>query len=384
MIKLTADIIDRNDIDELIEWLKKYPRLTKGENTVEFEKEWSAYIGCDYSIYVNSGSSANLLMAYAYKLLNRKKRKIKIIIPDLAWSTSLAPFMQFDYDITLCDIDLYTLNINVEKIESIIQKERPDAILMVNVLGFTTDAIRLREICKRYHMDILEDSCETIGTIHNNIKAGNFGQMSTFSFFWGHHISTIEGGMICTNNGEIRDLLLMLRSHGWDRDLFGEKKQVLRNKFNLDEFKALYSFYVPAFNVRSTDLQAFIGLGQIKKLDIVCGKRQDNFNIYQSNIKNIFWKINPRYNDFVSNFAYPIIHFKKNKIIAALDENNIENRPLVCGSLSKQPFAKYVKKEKLKNSLIVDKFGFYVPNHHGLTEESIIKVCDVVNQAILS
>jgi len=381
MISLVTDTIDMSDISELISWLKTNPRLTKGKKTKDFENEWSKYIGCKYSLFVNSGSSANLLISYAYKKLSDLD-KPKVVVPAVAWSTTISPFIQFGFDVVLCDIDLENLNIDLIKLEEIFKKENPDVLMLVNILGFTTDMDSLIELCNKYNVKILEDSCETLGTSYKGIKTGNFGMMSSFSMYFGHHISTIEGGMICTNDKNIYDLLLMLRSHGWDRDLDNNKKEELKNKFGISDFKSMYSFYVESFNLRSTDLQAVIGLGQLKKLDDICNVRKNNFDIYQSNLKNNYWKINPRYNDFVSNFAYPIIHPKKDNIIKCLNENGIDYRPLVCGSLGNQPFSKNIKKYNLTNSDIVDEYGLYVPNHHGISKKDVIKICDIINGAI--
>jgi CDP-6-deoxy-D-xylo-4-hexulose-3-dehydrase len=162
--------------------------------------------------------------------------------------------------------------------------------------------------------------------------------MSTFSFYYGHHISTIEGGMVCTDDDELYNLLLSIRSHGWDRDLDENAKKKLRTTNNVSDFRSLFTFYYPAFNLRSTDLQAFIGINQIGKIDGFSEKRNKNFKLYQSLIKNEFWKIKEFDNCFVSNFAYPVITPNIEDLTKELQENNIECRPLVCGSIGLQPF----------------------------------------------
>ena len=232
-------------------------------------------------------------------------------------------------------------------------------------------------------MALLEDTCESMGSEYRDKKLGTFGLMSSFSTFFGHHISTIEGGFICTDDKELYELLVSLRSHGWARESSIETQFKLQQEWDVTDFDSLYTFYYPGYNVRSTDLQAYIGLTQIDKLDDWGKKRESNFNIYQENIKSDYWK--PKYdlNNFTSNFAYPIIHHDRNEIVKSLQENNIETRPMVCGSMGTQPF--YVKKYgrlELPNVTKVDNHGFYVPNHPKLTEKQIKFVCKVINMEI--
>ena len=382
MIKLVNDTIDNNDIDKLIEWLQTYPRLTKGELTIKFEEKWSNWLGVKHSVFCNSGSSANLLMLWALVEANRISRDSKVVVPSLAWATDLSPVIQLGMTPILCDINLEDLSVDLDDLEKIFKESKPEVLLLVSVLGLVPDMIKISKLCKKYNVILLEDTCEGMGSECGNKKLGTFGLMSSFSTYFGHHISTIEGGLVSTNDTELFEILKSIRSHGWDRDASDDYKAKLRKKWDTSEFDALYTFYHSGFNLRSTDLQAFIGLGQIDKLDSICEKRNDNFKIYQKELKNFRPYVWEWAEDFISNFAYPVIADdveERDEIIKRLQEANIEVRPMICGSMGTQPF--YMKKygdNILFNANVVDKTGFYVPNHPGLSKDDIIKICDII------
>jgi CDP-4-dehydro-6-deoxyglucose reductase, E1 len=377
MIKLVNDTIDINDIDSLIEWLGKYPMLTKGPITLELEKKWSKWLGVKNTIFCNSGSSANLLMLWALVEAGRIGRDAKIVVPSVAWATDLAPVIQLGMTPILCDANLQDLSVDLGHLETIFKETNPDVLLLVSVLGLVPNMEIILELCNKYSVILLEDACESMGSIYKDKKLGTFGLMSSFSTYFGHHISTIEGGFVCTDDNELYEILKSIRSHGWDRDSNKENSNELRKKWKTSDFDALYTFYYSGFNLRSTDLQAFIGLGQIDKLDDICNKRNKNFYIYQRELG----KFTPSLfdNGFISNFAYPIIHPNRDLIVKKLQEANIEVRPMICGSMGTQPF--YVKKygkNELPNVSIIDKYGFYVPNHPGLTEDDILKITGII------
>ena len=377
MITLVKDTIDNKDIDRLVDWLKTYPRLTKGTVTLEFEAKFSKWLGRKYSVFCNSGSSANLLML---SVLKEKYDSKKVVVPSVAWSTDLAPVIQLGLQPILCDCNMKDLSVDLGHLEKIFTEESPDALLLVSALGLVPDMDRIIKLCSDYDVILLEDTCESLGCEFVNKKLGTFGIMSSFSTFFGHHISTIEGGLISTDDKELYELLVSIRSHGWARDLSVETQLNLLEEWNVSEFDSLYTFYYPGFNMRSTDLQAYIGLAQVDKLDDWGRKRLTNFNLYQELIENDYWKPDVDLNNFVSNFAYPIIHPNRNTIVESLRKNDVEVRPLICGSMGTQPF--YVKKYgrlELPNVSIVDKYGFYVPNNPMLTSSEISFISDIVN-----
>ena len=381
-IQLVKDTIDIQDINKLIEWLKTNPKLTKGELTIKFEEQWSKWLGKKYSIFVNSGSSANLAAVYSL-LLSGKMKNNKIIVPAVSWVTTVTPVIHLGLEPIMCECDSDNLGLNINHLKQLIETEKPAAIILVHVLGIPNHMKEIMELCKQHDILLIEDSCEAIGSKYEDKKIGTFGDLSTFSFYFGHHMSTIEGGMICTDDEDLYHILLSIRSHGWDRDLPKEKQQYLRDKYNISDFRALYTFYYPGFNLRATDLQAFIGIEQLKKLPEIVKNRNINYLKYQEGIINQEWKITAPLNSFVSNFAYPVVTKNIDMLIKKLNENNIDCRPLICGSINEHPFwyERYSKKD-LPISKRVHECGLYVPNNHQMTEEEINKVINIINQYI--
>lgn len=387
MINLVKDTISNDDIDKLVGWLQTYPRLTKGPLTLELEQKWSDWIGTKYSVFCNSGSSANLLMLSAYienTRMQKDRNKLKIVVPSVSWATDLAPIIQLGLTPILCDCNLNDLSIDLDHLNEIITSHgKIDALLLVSVLGLVPKMDKIQDICDKHDIVLLEDSCESMGSKHKGQNLGTFGSMSSFSTFFGHHISTIEGGFVSTNDKELYDLLLSLRSHGWDRDLDKKSQNKLRDAWDVSGFESLYTFYYPGYNLRSTDLNAFIGIGQIDNLNEWGLVREKNFRLYQRLIHNDYWKPKPYSNSFVSNFAYPIIHPARNEIAQQLQNNSVEVRPLVCGSMGNQPFyKKQYGKIKLPNADKIDEYGLYVPNNPKLTENEVTIIADIVNDVI--
>jgi len=381
MIKLVRDTIDKFDIEYLIDWLSQseLPILTKGKITVELEKKWAEKIGTKYSVFVNSGSSAILLTLCALKEFNYLKNN-KIVCPALSWATDVSIPMILGFEPFLCDCNLTDLSCDLNHLEEIFIKEDPAALILVSPLGLVPDMKLVVDLCNKYNVILLEDVCESMGSKYNQQYLGSFGFASVFSTYFGHHISTIEGGFINTNDEEFYNALLMIRSHGWDRDLNNEKKTELRERYNISNFDSLYTFYVPGLNLRSTDLQAFIGLRAIDKLDEYSRIRNENFNIYFSKIKNNDLKLKVNEKDYISNFAYPVVTKDRDLIVQKFQENNIEVRPLIAGNIANKPFwyNKYGHHE-FQNANTIDKYGFYVPNHQSLTYEDVELISNIIN-----
>lgn len=384
MIKLVNDTVDKADIDQLILWLQGKPRLTKGPVTLEFEQKWSEWLGVKYSVFVNSGSSANLAATYAL-LLSGNLRNKKVIVPAVSWVTTVSPVIQLGMTPILCDCNTENLGLDLDHLKKIIKEEDPASLILVHVLGFANDMKEIMELCRENDIKVIEDTCEALGSSYDGSKLGGIGNLGTFSLYFGHHISTIEGGLISTNNEELYHTLLMIRSHGWDRDLPESKKQSFRDKYEVSEFNGLYTFYHPAFNLRSTDLQAFLGLEQLKKVDDIVSKRNKNYLLYDKLIKNV-WKIKAQENSFVSNFNYPIITTPNSieDLISNLSNNNVETRPLICGSINQQPFwyERYGRSDSVKNADYLHKNGLYLPNNHEMKPEEIEFICEIVNETL--
>ena len=382
MITLVKDTIDNKDIDRLVDWLKTYPRLTKGPVTLEFEEKFSKWLGRKYSVFCNSGSSANLLMLSALQQGGYLKNN-KVVVPSVAWATDLAPVIQLGLDPTLCDSNFNDLSVDLYHLEQIFKEQSPSVLMFVSVLGLVPDMDMVVELCNKYDVILLEDTCESMGCEYRGRKLGTFGSMSSFSTFFGHHISTIEGGLISTDDKKLYELLVSIRSHGWDRDLSTETQNKLQKDWGVSEFNSLYTFYYSGFNLRSTDLQAYIGLTQIDKLKDWGERREYNYNLYQELIENNYWKPKTQEHSFTSNFAYPVIHPERNTIVEKLRANEVEVRPMICGSMGTQPFyAKEYGVLKLPNVTDIDEFGFYVPNHPKLTIEQIKFISNIINEGI--
>ena len=379
-ITLVRDTIDMNDINLLIEWLKTNPILTKNKLTIQFEEKFSKYQNRKYSVYLNSGSSANLAMIYALIAADKLKNK-KIIVPAVSWTTTVSPIIHLGLEPILCECDKETLGLDIDYLKQLIIEHKPAVVMLVHVLGFPNKMKEIQELCNDNDIILLEDSCESIGSTYDGIKTGSFGLMSSFSFYFGHHLSTIEGGMVTTDDEELYNVLKSIRAHGWDRDVDEPYKSKLKEGFDIDEFKDLYTFYYPGFNLRSTDLQAFIGIHQLDKIDRIVHTRQYNYMYYQELIKNDYWKITDFANTYISNFAYPIIHPNIKTIVKDLTKNNVDCRPLVCGSIGNQPYwIKKYGKQSFEFADIVDKYGLYVPNNPDLTLKEVEFICDIINK----
>lgn len=376
-VKLAEDTIDRADIDELIAWLSGFPRLTKGELTEEFEQAFATRVGAKHAVFVNSGSSANLLVAAALKD-SGELRNLKVVCPSVSWVTTVTPFMQLGYEVLLVEADPTNLGINVLELEKIFQVEKPSLLVLVHVLGHLNHMQEIRALCEAYDVEIVEDSCEALGTASvEGTQAGTFGIAGTYSLYFGHHISTIEGGMVVTNDPVLYDLMKSMRSHGWARDLEPSTRESLKHEHGIDDFRDLYTFYFQGYNLRPTDLQARLGLMQLPKIDEISLIRQQNFFEFREFLPD-FWA---QSSDFsvLSSFAYGTFVENPASLHQALAKNNIESRPLVCGNIGRHPF--WLKSYQAFSAPVADLVhtkGIYFPNHAVLTKEDIRRIASIV------
>jgi CDP-6-deoxy-D-xylo-4-hexulose-3-dehydrase len=384
-ITLAKDTIANDDVDRLIEWLKTYPRLTKGPVTLKFEEEFSKYIGTKYSIFVNSGSSAILLAIYALIEMGKLQRGDSVLLPALSWATDFAPLIQFGLQPILVDANPDDLSIDIQHARKLIAEYHPKALILVSVLGLVPDMDEIVKMCEESDVILLEDACESLGSEFRGKKLGSFGFASMFSTYFGHHISTLEGGVICTDNFEFAEMALSLRSHGWSRDMSSQTKKLLKTQNNISDFEELYTFYYCGFNLRPTDLQAYVGLSQLEKLPKYIENRERNFKFLMNNVSDKFWKPAVFDDRFYSNFAYPMISDQREKTVKALLDENVEVRPLIAGSIGRQPF--YINAD-IKNKVetpfanMIHDNGLYLPNHALLTERDLNRICKAVNSTI--
>ena len=357
------------DIFKAIKVLKT-GKLTMGTNVSSFEREFTSKLKTNYSLMVNSGSSANLLAIQCLINPYRKKRlKIgdEIIIPSLCWSTSLWPIVQSGLKPIFVDIDKETLNINLADLEKKITK-KTKGIMLVHVLGNSTDMTKLMKIKKKYKLILIEDTCESLGAQFKNKFLGTFGEFSSYSFYASHQISSGEGGMICCKDKSDYEIIKSLRSHGWSRNLSNERK-ISNNNPHLDK---RFIFYNSGFNLRPTEIAGTIGRSQFK--DLFKFKKIRNLN--RKNIINLFKKdkkinrsikvIKPNKNVNPSWFGLPLIVNKKNllkKLMLRLEKNGIETRPIISGNFLKQPSVKkygLIKNIKFKNADYINNHGFFI------------------------
>lgn len=381
---LAKETINNDDINALIEWLKTSPRLTKGELTLQVERKWADYIGTKYSVFCNSGSSANLLMAYAHKC--SQPRNMKVVVPSVGWVTTVAPFMQFGFETIMIGADSRTFGIDLNDLERVCIEQSPAAVIFVQVLGVPHYKDRLIELSKKYDFVILEDACAALGAEYSDgSKVGTVGKMSSFSFYFGHQLSTIEGGMVNTDDYETYQTLLMLRSHGWGKDLDQQKYEDLVSEHSVDDFHKPFTFFLPGFNVRATDLQAFIGLRQIDKAEWVSKRRNANHKRYALNLQGLLqfqeWDDNTPVS--ISFGALASSKEQRTQIVNALVEAGIETRIFSAGNLGRHPFwCKENGEFRHDFSDRIHSCGFFVPNYPELTESEVDYICKVIKSAL--
>jgi CDP-6-deoxy-D-xylo-4-hexulose-3-dehydrase len=377
-ILLSEDTITKEHLVKVSDWLLTNPRLTKGELTEQFEEKFSNHIGVKHSVFVNSGSSAILLLLASLVQSGHLSKNSVVAVPRVSWSTDVSSIMYAGLEFVFVDCNLEDLSIDISKFEKIIKANpRVDALLLVQVLGLVPNMDEIVSICKDNDILLIEDTCESLGSTYMGRMLGSFGKASVFSTYFGHHFSTIEGGMVCTDDSHLYNILKSMRSHGWDRDLDEVHQTKLRTQYKIDEFKSKYTFYYPSFNFRASDLQAFIGLLQMDSLYGIYNRRNENYNEYLNMFNGKMWV--PESNGFTSSFAYPILANnieQKNRIVKALDTAGIENRPLICGDMMNQPYVRdfFGEEEYVNNSSsagIVDKLGLYVPNHPSISIDDV-------------
>jgi CDP-6-deoxy-D-xylo-4-hexulose-3-dehydrase len=371
---LTESVLEGADINAAIKVLRS-KKITMGPKTRQVEAYFKDHIVKTNSLMVNSGSSANLLIFQC--LINPMVKKLKpgdeVLIPAICWSTSLWPIIQSGLKVKFVDIDLSTLNIDLKDLIKKITK-RTKALMLVHALGNCTDMTKLMNICKKNKIILIEDTCEALGSTYKNKPLGTFGDFSSFSFYYSHHITSGEGGMVCTKNKKYLEILKSLRSHGWSRDLKNNKTLSKKHK-NIDKN---WIFINSGFNLRTTDINAAIGLEQLKRIKKILSIRKYNFLKIKKSLlinkkyNNQFTILDDQNHANAAWFGIPIILNSNNKkykqnIMSKLHEKGIMTRPIISGNFAKQPSIKLYKikiNNQLPNSDLVDKKGFFLGLHN--------------------
>ncbi len=392
MKKLSHPLMHNNftksDLSEVKKLLnKKNIVLTQSSKVEEFEKKWSKWLGSKYSIFVNSGSSANFVSIAALKVINKNKYKNEIIVPALTWVSDINSVIMNGFKPIFVDINLNNLSMNNSDVLKKINKKTL-AVFITHAQGFNGLSEKLIKTLKRKRILLIEDVCESHGAKFKNKKLGNFGLISNFSFYYAHHMTTIEGGMISTDNKKVYEICRILRSHGMLRESNNkiyEKKLI--NKYN--KLSPKFIFLYPTLNFRNTEIGATLGINQLKSLNSNNLKRTKNFNLFLKNLDSSKY-----YKNFdlkgSSNYAFPVILKtnnlkKRNYFEKILTQKKIEFRRGNAGGGNqlRQPYLKnYFKKINLKKYKNVDKvhfFGYYIGNYPSLKKEKIKKLTKILN-----
>ena len=380
--------ITKKDIDSVIKFLKKKNLiLTQSKQVKKFEEQWSKWLGVKYSTYVNSGSSANFITLGILKVLNKNKYKNEIIVPSLTWISDISSVLLNGFKPVFVDINLNNLSMNIDEVIKKISKKTL-AVFITHAQGFNGLNKKLIEILKKKNILLIEDVCESHGAKFNNNKLGTYGKISNFSFYYAHHMSTIEGGMICTNDKKIYEISRILRSHGMAREMNDKKleNKIIKKNPNLSPN---FIFLYPTLNFRNNELGATIGINQLKSLTENNKKRITNFKFFLKNLDSKKYWVDFNLNGSC-NYAFPIIlktnnKEKRNYFEKCLKKAKIEFRRGNAGGGNqlRQPYLKeFIKNINISNFKNVEKihsFGYYIGNYPTLKKSKIFLICKFLN-----
>jgi len=378
--------INSTDILNIIKFLKKNPRLTAGAKCLQFERQWSKWLGVKYSVFVNSGSSANFLTLAALKIFRNNDKRNQIITPSLAWNSDVVSVIYNNFEPIFVDINLKNLSMSLEQIKKKISKNTL-AIFLPHIQGFNAINNELLTLVKKKNIYLIEDVCESHGAKFKNKKCGTFGLASNFSFYYAHHMTTIEGGMISTNNKKFFDLCKMMKGHGLVREsTFKSTRNFYQNKYKDLNEEFIFSNY--GFNFRNNEIGAVLGINQLKRLNKNIKLRNRNFNFFLKNLNS-----NLYFTDFdtkgCSNYAFPVILLNKNISYRNKFENYLTNNKIEFrrgnaggGNQLRQPYLDHYKIHKLSEFTNVDFvhfFGYYIGNYPELSIDKLRKLINKLN-----
>jgi len=379
---LINDNVSTTDRQVLSDFILSGERLTNGPKVKEFENIWSNWLGTKHSVMVNSGASANYIsIAIAKEVMGIGE----VIVPPLGWVSDLASIAQLGMKPVIVDIDMKNLAITAENIKNAITPNTK-AIVLIHCLGFNGISDEIIKIAKDNNIMLIEDCCESHGATYKGQRIGTFGDISLFSFYFGHHITTVEGGIICTDNEKLYNLAKLFRSHGMTREASSEVQEYYQTNF--PELNPLFTFAVAGFNMRSTEINAVLGIEQMKRLDYNIAKRTENLNTWLLNLD-----ASKFYLDFdvegSSNFALPLVlkEPSKEQLKAACDVLNKEKVEYRLGTAgggnqALQPYLKFYNHKvegDLPNTNYIHHYALYIGNHTELTSSQIIDLCSKLN-----
>lgn len=340
---------------------------TMGENVKEFERLFAEKFGTRYAVMVSSGSTANLLAIAALVYSKRLPRGSEVIVPAVSWSTTYAPLEQYGMKVVFVDIDPNTLNISVEALERCIS-DKTKMIFLVNLLGNPNDFDEIFKICNSRDIIIIEDNCESLGAEYNGRQLGTFGLLGTYSSFYSHHICTMEGGGVVTEDKELYEYMLAIRAHGWTRNLPGDS--VIYEKKD-DPFYESFNFIIPGYNLRPLEMEGAIGIEQLKKMDYMIAQRRENAKYFKSKMEGIQGIRIQKEIGNSSWFGFALV--LENQLVGKRDElvkefagKGIEVRPIVAGNFTRNKVIEYMDykiPEPLINADDIHFNGFFIGNH---------------------
>ncbi|MDE1313001.1 DegT/DnrJ/EryC1/StrS family aminotransferase [Vibrio aestuarianus] len=355
--------------------------FTMGKEVAQYEKDFAKFFGSKYALMVSSGSTANLLMIASLFFTKNESLKLKrgdeIIVPAVSWSTTYFPLQQYGLKVKFVDIDLNTLNMDLDKLEAAIT-ENTRAILSVNLLGNPNDFNRMQEIVAGRDIFILEDNCESMCATLDGKQAGTFGVMGTYSSFFSHHIATMEGGCVVTDDEELYHILLCIRAHGWTRNL--PKFNKVTGEKSDDHFEESFKFVLPGYNVRPLEMSGALGIEQLKKLPSFIETRRKNAKLFQSLFANHPHLSIQQETGNSSWFGFSLIikenaPYNRAELVKLLTENGIECRPIVTGNFLKNTevleYFDYEIAGTLEAAEYLDEHGLFVGNHQNEIEKEI-------------
>jgi len=353
--------------------------FTMGKHVTEYEKQFADFFGSEYAVMVSSGSTANLLMIASLFYTKNESLKLKrgdeVIVPAVSWSTTYFPLQQYGLKVKFVDIDPDTLNINLAQLANAIT-DKTKAILAVNLLGNPNDFSAIKKIIAGKGIVLLEDNCESMGATFEGKQAGTFGVMGTYSSFFSHHMATMEGGCVVTDDEELYHILLCMRAHGWTRNL--PKENLVSGTKSDDPFEESFKFVLPGYNVRPLEMSGAIGIEQLKKLPDFINKRRANGTYFQELFADHPYLRIQKETGNSSWFGFSLVikegsGIERKQIVSKLMENGIECRPIVTGNFAKNEVIHYFDYEisgSLKHAEYLDKNGFFVGNHQvGIRDE---------------
>jgi CDP-4-dehydro-6-deoxyglucose reductase, E1 len=367
--KLQENVVLDSDLDALVEFIRHTKRFTQFEKVREFERAYAAWQGCRYCVYVNSGSSANLLLLNAVKELRGWRDGDEVIVPAVTWPTTITPVMHCGLTPVFVDANLTDLSFDYAQLEKKLTN-RTRGIFVAHLLGFPADIPRIRDLINGRDIVILEDCCESTGATLNGVKVGNLGLAGTFSFYWGHHMTSVEGGMICTDDEELFKFLVLKRSHGLARELPAEYHAAIKAKYPDIDFNFL--FLTDGVNFRNTEFNAVLGLRQLERLDDFIRIRNKNYARYLELCKRYPKELITLEAEGLSSFVLPFLFrssARKCDFQKLIQRAGIESRPLISGNLLRQPFLQqYYSARDYLNADFVHTNAFYIGNNQFVGE----------------